>query len=185
MNPIQNIFLATFTTFALLIFTSCVSSNQHDEETGIKYTFIKDCKNKINNVNAAYSELSCPDVAGYHVEITEQEPQYFNVLLIKDGKKISSDFTSETNENPIETGKAIEWHLYDNKPKFMIFRLSWGTADNPFEMQQYLVLNLVTENEICVIDKVLVDNVKNANQAARDLISIKYKDISTCHGHNI
>lgn len=180
MKPIKCFLLCGFGVFALLISTSCVSDNQMHDEKNIKYTFLKDCKDKVNNVNAAYSELVCPDVSGYQVEVSEQDPQYFNVLLIKDGKKISSDFTTVTHESPIEPGKAIEWHLYNNKPKFMIFRLSWGTEDNPFVMQQYLLISLVTDAQICVIDKVVVDKVKNANQVARDLIATKYQDMSAC-----
>jgi hypothetical protein len=85
-----------------------------------------------------------------------------------------------TKGNPVEPGHAIEWYLYDNKPRFMIFRLSWGTEDKPFEMKQYLVINLVTENRICVIDKVAVDKVKDANEVARELIAEKYRGILTC-----
>ncbi len=53
---------------------------------------------------------------------------------------------------------AIEWHLVNNKPKYMIFRLSWGTENEPFKMRQYLVVNLMTDNDICPLATIDVKN---------------------------
>ena len=169
-----------FSALLLSLAAPCISGERTVDGADIEYTFLKECKDIVNNADAAYGEFVCGDVAGYQVKVSEQNPIYFNVLLLKDNKKISSDFAVVTNDNPVEPGHAIEWHLYDNKPKFMIFRLSWGTKDKPFEMKQYLVVNLVTENRICVIDKVVVDEVNDANEVARELIAEKYRGILAC-----
>jgi len=145
-----------------------------------QYTFLKDCKDNTNHDNAAFTELSCNPLSEYKVNITEQSPQYFNIILSKDDYKVSSDFTTVSNENPVEAGKAIEWHLVNNIPKYMIFRISWGTTEEPFNMRQYLVVNLVTDKEICALATVDVKNNKNANQKARDLIATKFKQTTSC-----
>ncbi len=180
MRSFQKAVFSGLGIMALFMSMSCHGSERDQPGAEIKFTFLKECKDKTGNADAAFSESACPDLAGYRVEISEQSPRYFNIHLIKNNKRISSDFTMVTGENPLEPGKAIEWHLYDNKPKFMVFRLSWGTEDQPFEMQARLVINLVTEDEICVIDQVEVARVKNANQVARDLISRKYKGLAGC-----
>ncbi len=62
----------------------------------------------------------------------------------------------------------------------MIFRLSWGTESEPFKMKQYLVLNLVTNKEICSLATVDVKTNKNANQKVRDLIKNKFLNTTSC-----
>lgn len=144
------------------------------------YTFIKDCKDTSNNVNAAFTELSCSQLGKYKVDISAQSPQFFNIHLTKGSEKISTDFTVVTKDNPVEAGKAIEWHLHNNEPTHMIFRLSWGTDVEPFNMRQYLVLNLVTSKDICVLATADVKNNKNANQKIRDLMLNEFSEITTC-----
>ncbi len=70
---------------------------------------------------------------------------------------------------PVEAGKAIEQYFFNNKPKYMIFRLSWSSEDAPFNMREHLVVNLITNKNICALATVDVKNNKNANQKARDL----------------
>lgn len=180
MKAIHKLLLSGLSVITIFSTASCYSNNQTVNESTIKYTMLNDCKDTVNNVNAAYVELSCPEIAGYQVKITAQDPLYFNIILSKNSKETSTDFTTVSNDNPIEPGKAIEWHLYNNEPKFMIFRLSVGTEEKPFDMHQYLLINMVTDDQICVIDKVDVESVKNANQVARDLVANKYRDLTTC-----
>lgn len=182
MNAVKKFFFYALSGSALVFVVPCHSEIQQGSDTAIKYTFIKECKEEVNNINAAYSERSCPDLAGYRVAISAQEPLYFTIRLAKNGKEVSTDFTAVTDDTPITPGNAIEWHLDNNIARFMIFRLSWGRAEAPFEMQQYLVINLITDEEICVIDKVPVARVTNANQFARALIASKYKTLTTCPG---
>jgi hypothetical protein len=42
-----------------------------------------------------------------------------------------TDFETLSDELPLEPGKTLEWHLYDGKPRFLIFRLGWGTEQEP------------------------------------------------------
>ena len=146
----------------------------------VQHTFLKDCKDKVNNENAAFSEISCPTIADDQVSVTEQSPQYFNIMLSKSGQSLTSDFTLVSKDNPIEAGKDIEWHINNNIPEFMIFRLSWGSNNEPFKMKEHLVVNLVTDKNICVIATIDVKKNKKSNQKARDLISGKFKDMGSC-----
>ena len=146
----------------------------------VEYTFLKNCKEKVKNENAAFSEMTCPSISGYKVSITSQSPQYFNIILSKSGRSLISDFTLVSNDNPIEAGKAIEWHINNNTPEFMIFRLSWGSNNAPFKMKEHLVVNLVTDKKICVLATIDVKKNKNSNQKARDLISGKFKGMKSC-----
>jgi len=177
---------ASIIVVAALSSTLCHSETPSDRTTSAKqieepqYTFIKDCKDKINNDNAAFTELSCFPLGKYKVDITAQSPQFYNIHLTKGAEKISTDFTVVTNDNPVEAGKAIEWHLHNNEPKYMIFRLSWGTDAEPFKMKQHLVLNLITSKEICSLATVDVKKNKNANQKVRELMLNKFSKITDC-----
>ncbi len=144
------------------------------------YTFIKDCKDTGAHENAAFTRLHCTSIGGYQVIITKQSPLYFNIFLIKDKIKVGTDFTIVSHERPIEVGKAIEWHFMNNKPKYMIVRLSWGPKSNPFEMRQYLIVNLISNNKICALATISVSNNKNANQKARNLIIGRFQKIVNC-----
>lgn len=146
----------------------------------IRYTFIKECNESVENDNAAYSQLDCPDLGEYKVSITRQDPQYFNIILKKGNQETSSDFTAVSNEKPIEAGKAIEWHIQNNTPTHMIFRLSWGSDEQPFKMREYLLVNLVTSTDICVLATIDIKNNRNANEKARGLILKEFKDTRTC-----
>ena len=159
-----------FMVLALISLSSCQSEQSQAQEK-IIYTYIKDCVETVENENAAFSELSCPDVGSYKLNITQQSPMYFNVVLSNQVATISTDFTSLTNESPLEPGTAIEWHLVQGEPRFMIFRLSWGSQEQPFNMQQYLTINLVESNGICSLAVVRVSKHKNANQKARDVLN--------------
>jgi len=146
----------------------------------VKYTFLKDCKDKVNNENAAFSEISCPTIAGYQVSITEQSPTFFNIILSKSGQSISSDFTIASKDNPIEAGKTIEWHINNNVLSFMIFRLSWGSNNEPFKMKEHLVVSLVTDKKICVVATIDVKKNNKSNQKARDLVAGKFSGLVSC-----
>ena len=146
----------------------------------IRYTFLKDCKETILNDNAAFSEQNCPDLAAFKVSITKQDPQFFNIILKHKTQESSSDFTVVSNKKPIKEGKAIEWHLQDNVPKYMIFRLSWGTDDQPFKMREYLVVNLVTANDICALATIDIKNNRDANEKARNLLLKEFKNTQAC-----
>ena len=146
----------------------------------IRFTFLKDCKETIMNDNAAYSEQVCPDLGNYKVSISKQDPQFFNIILKQGAQTATSDFTVVSNEKPIKEGKAIEWHLQNNTPKYMIFRLSWGTDDEPFKMREYLVVNLVTTSEICALATIDIKNNRDANEKARNLLGKEFKNTQAC-----
>lgn len=165
----------------------CYGGNAADEEHKLgqaldkpRYTFLKDCQDKASNDNAAFSEKKCPDLGEWRVDVTEQAPQYFTVHLSQGASRISSDFTSVTKGAPIEWGRALEWHFQNNKPQYLIFRLSWGTEAAPFRMREYLVLSLITDKRMCVLASVDVKNNENANQKIRDVISDKFSRIRVC-----
>ena len=74
----------------------------------------------------------------------------------------------------------IEWHLYDKVPKFMAFRLAWGSDDKPYDMGEYRVVNLVTKNSICVLATIDSKMNKNANEKAHSLILNAFKKTDRC-----
>ena len=137
--------------------------------TESQYTFLKNGKDITNHDNAAFTKLSCSSINGQQVRISEQGLQFFNIHLSKGELNINTDFTLVSKDMPVEAGKAIEQYFFNNKPKYMIFRLSWSSEDAPFNMREHLVVNLITNKNICALATVDVKNNKNANQKARDL----------------
>ena len=183
MKNINKVFISLAIVATTLMTTLCYSESGKAPSPAtpdIRYTFLKDCHETVANENAAYSILACPDLAGFKVSITKQSPQYFNILLTTNNSEISSDFTAATNENPIKEGKAIEWHIVDKVPKFMVFRLSWGSDDKPNDMSEYLLVNLVSKDSICVLAAIDTKKNKNANEKAHSLILNEFKQTDTC-----
>ncbi|MBI3561135.1 MAG: hypothetical protein HY080_05395 [Gammaproteobacteria bacterium] len=164
--------------YLLFLLVSCNSHGAVDED--IQYTHLRDCKERIENVNAAFSELVCPKIGAYDVIIKKQSPQFITIVLNADHHEIASNFVLLTNELPIEYGKTIEWHLKNKSPKYLVFRLAWGTEAKPFEMVERLVINLVSKDKICPIAMVNTKTVKNANQKIRDLLETELSTISSC-----
>lgn len=146
--------------------------------TSITYTKIESCIEQIENENAAFSELQCSNIGEYSLNITQQSPLYFNVILSHKGKTASSELDTFSYELPIEPGKAIEWHLTEGTPRFMIFRI-FVQEENQIINEQ-LTLSLVADERICPVVSVSIKNNPNANEIIRSLISAKYKDIKSC-----
>ena len=158
---------------------SCYSIGGAVDEK-IQYTYLKECKEKIENENAAFSELHCPKIGAYDVIIKKQSPQFFTIYLNMSSRSIATDFDSITNELPIEYGKAIEWHMEKKEPKYLIFRLAWGTIAEPHTMTERLIINLVSNDKICPLAVINSKTVKNANQKVRDLLSSELSKIHSC-----
>lgn len=163
----------------LLLIASCnTNGSAVDEKT--QYTHIKDCKEQIENDNAAFSELLCPKIGSYSIIIKKQSPQFITIFLKNADHTLATNFNPVTNELPIEHGKAIEWHLENREPKYMIFRLAWGTPSEPFVMTERLVINLITKDKICPLATINTKAIKNANQTARDLLGSELSKITSC-----
>lgn len=163
----------------LLLIVSCNSNGMAADEKP-QYTHLKDCKEQIENDNAAFSELLCPKIGSYSILIKLQSPQFITISLNSTSRSLATDFNPITKELPIEHGKVIEWHLENKEPKYMIFRLAWGTASEPFVMTERLVINLVTSDRICPMATINTKAVKNANQMARDLLASELSKITSC-----
>jgi hypothetical protein len=78
----------------------------------------------------------------------------------------------------MEPGKTIEWHLTDNQPKFMIFRIKAQASDGL--MKEYLSLSLVTTKRICPIASINTAKNPTANQKVRELITEKFSTLTEC-----
>jgi len=165
------------TVLLLSLLVGC-QNQAASKDTSVVYTHLKDCKEQIENDNAAFSELLCPQIGNYKVKIQQQSPQYFTVTLSNKSSSASSELETYTLEAPMEPGKAIEWHLINNKPVFMVFRVNvQSDTGNSNEM---LTLNLVTDNRICALASVATKNTPNANAKVRDLIKTKFLNITEC-----
>lgn len=164
---------------SLLLLCAC-NSGAESSAPLIVYTKIADCEETVENENAAFSVLDCGKVGVSPVTISQQSPIYFTVQLESGDKKRMTDFESLSGELPLEPGAALEWHLYDGAPRFLIFRLGWGTEQDPHAFRQRLVLNYVADDAICPVATVDVKNNPDANQKARDLLVEKYHSLKTC-----
>ena len=174
----KNISIKIFPLILLLIVSCNSNGSALDEKT--QYTHLKDCKEQIENDNAAFSELLCPKIGSYDVFIKKQSPQFITIFLNTSDRSVATNFHPVTKELPIEHGKAIEWHLENKEPKYMIFRLAWGTASEPFAMTERLVINLVGNDKICPLATINTKAFKNANQMARDLLGSELSKINSC-----
>lgn len=169
-----------FSVSILLLLISCNSNG--DIEKSIQYTHIKDCKEKTDNDNAAFSELLCRKIGSYDVAIKSVGVEFMTIILQRNGKSLATDSDDLTKDLPFTPGqmKVIEWHLENNEPKYLIFRLAWGTASEPFVMTERLVLNLVSNDRICPLATIKTRSVKNANQMARDLLASELSKVTSC-----
>lgn len=164
--------------FGLLAVSIDLNGMTFEEAT--QYTHLKNCKEQIENDNAAFSELLCPKIGSYSILIKTQSPQFITISLNNAGRSLATNFNPVTKELPIEYGKAIEWHLENKEPKYMIFRLAWGTPSEPFVMTERLVINLVSSDKICPLATINTKAVKNANQMARDLLVSELSKVTSC-----
>ena len=163
----------------LALIVSCDSTGSAPKDA-TQYTYLKDCTETVANDNAAFSELRCPKIGGYDVSVRKQSPQFITISLGSAGKSLETNFNPITRHLPIEYGGAIEWRLVNDRPKYMVFRLAWGTPDAPFVMTERLVINLVASDRICPLAVVSTKAVKNANQVARDLIGGDLARLDSC-----
>ena len=96
-----------------LLLLSLLGWQSNASPTSITYTTIGACVEQVENDNAAFSRLQCPSVAGFALNITQQSPQYFTVLLNNNGAVAASELATYSHELPMEPGQAIEWHVVD------------------------------------------------------------------------
>lgn len=169
-----------FSISILLLLVSCNSNG--GVEKSIQYTTIKDCKEKVDNDNAAFSELLCSRIGSYEVTIKSVGVEFMSIILQGNGKSLATDSDELTKDLPFTPGrmKVIEWHLENNEPKYMIFRLAWGTPSEPFVVTERLVIHLVSSDKICPLATINTKAAKNANQIARDLLASELSKITSC-----
>jgi hypothetical protein len=165
-------------SYAFLTLLVGCQNQAASQSTSIVYTQIKDCTEQIENNNAAFSELLCPSIGRTKVEIKQQSPQYFIVTLTTEDLSVSSELEAYTLEAAMEPGKAIEWHLIDSKPKFMVFRVKIQKEND--EVNEMLTLNLVTKDRICPLASVATKTTPQANEKTRDLIKTKFHEVQEC-----
>jgi hypothetical protein len=141
----------------------------------VVYTQLKSCSELEANPNAAHSELKCPAIGKYEVRVEQAGQEYFGISLIKNGKKITSDFDAFTAMRP--AGQAIEWHLQSEEPVFMVFRIR---SEEAGAEKETLTLSLVTEAGICPLASIATHKNPKANQQVRDLISGQFAQTRSC-----
>lgn len=165
---------------AIILLSMSCNSNASAVDERTQYTYLKDCKEQIANDNAAFSEVRCPKVGSYDVLIKKQSPQFVAISLFVRGRSLVTNFNPLTQELPIEHGTAIEWRLEAGEPRYMIFRLAWGTSATPFTMKERLVVGLVDKDRICPLAVIRTAAVRNANQMARDLLGGELSTVRAC-----
>ncbi|MFC6633718.1 hypothetical protein [Microbulbifer taiwanensis] len=179
----MKIILKTLLLLASFSVTACDSEASdsvpaHGLQTS--YTRIDSCRETVDNANAAFSLLDCGKVGEHQVHITVQSPTVFTVRLKDDGTEAMSEFEELSGDLPLETGPAIEWYSEGENLRFMVFRLRWGTDEAPFQMDERLVISLVSADRICPLATVGVKSNRNANEKARQLIQNQLLATSEC-----
>lgn len=172
----------------LIVVAGCTSvacnSETDDRAQGTtlqtSYTRIDSCKETVESENAAFSILDCGKVGERDLHITVQSPTVFTVRLKYDGTEAMSEFEELSGDLPLETGPTLEWYSDNSQLRFMVFRVSWGTEDEPFQMNERLVISYVAEDRICPLATVGVKSNRNANEKARELIYDKLLSTSEC-----
>lgn len=173
-NALKNIALLS----CLCLSLSCSAKDNFD--SNIHYTKLNSCKESIENENAAASLLKCDSIGGYELSITIQDPVFFTMTLSRGNKSKMTEFEELSRELPLETGRAVEWHVVNGEPQFMIFRVSWGTEEAPFDMTERLVLNYVADDRICPVATVNTKKHKNANEKIRQALAQDFMSIKVC-----
>lgn len=160
---------------ALTVLFSCQSNAVANK---IVYTTVKNCAETVANDNAAFSELDCGALGGSTLKIKQQSPQYFTLLLNTAGAIATSELETYTAEAPMEPGKVIEWHLSDNQPRFMVFRISF--QQDAGKMTQLLTLNLVAKDRICPLASIDTAKMPKANEKMHELIKTDFANAKEC-----
>jgi hypothetical protein len=165
---------------ALVALVSCADISMAGPKwVEIVYTPISQCKEQVDNPNAAFSKLACKNVGKASLSIDIQSPQFFTLNLTQQGTTIHSEWDLLTKEGPMEAGKTLEWHVEGGVPKFLIFRLSYQT-DYSAPKQEVLTVNWVSKERMCILATVNALKNPTANQQARELIEQKFKNITEC-----
>lgn len=164
---------ATYLSLGLILGTCHCQAGGNDLQ--LSYTQLKECKETVQNDNAAFSELKCKSVGKYEVRVNQAGAEYFGISLAQGAQKITSDFDGFPGMRPV--GQAIEWHSRAGEPVFMIFRISFDEAGASKEV---LTLNLVTPKSICPLASVATSKNPKANQQVRDLMTGQFAQVTTC-----
>lgn len=163
----------TYLSLGLMLGTCYCQAGGNDLQ--LSYTQLKECKETVQNDNAAFSELKCKPIGKYAVRINQAGAEYFGIALAQGGQTITSDFERFPAMRPV--GQAIEWHSRAGQPIFMVFRISFDEAG---ASQEVLTLNLVTPKSICPLASVATSKNPQANQQVRDLMTGQFAQVTTC-----
>ncbi len=165
-----------FTVSSVLALLLCATtSHAASQDLQIAYTQLKNCKETVENPNAAYSELKCAAVGPYALRVQQAGAEYFGISLEQGAKKLISNFDAFPIARP--AGQVIEWHSRAGEPVYMVLRIRYDEAGADKEV---LTLSLVTSAGICPLAAVATSKNPQANQKVRDLIDGPFAKTLSC-----
>ena len=169
--------------FILLALTFCFAETNHgkDDDTSSRYessfTSIaqKDCQTLESDNLGSIQE--CESFAGMKVTVIEGDIRQ-SITLARDDKKYELSFWNTISYGFSSLGLELEWRYLRNQfdnPLGMIVRLEVNEDDENLDnVVSYLVVSKITEQEICVVGKVIPQ--KNQEEVARRMVE-KSKDM--------
>lgn len=124
----------------------------------------------IKTTGAGDYEGRCPNMDAYYLTVLEGDLRQNVVVVAPAGTKHSLDLWDVIGGGFSHVGPRAEWRVTTENgkrvPVALIFRYHVSEdADHPDKKTSYLVVAKITDNEICVTDK--ISPSPNANEAAR------------------
>jgi len=166
--------LVTFATAAAVSFAAV----SDDAKISSIYTDLNGagCQTVESNQETDSLVLNCPGVGGYHLLVANDDSR-MSVSIVSPGNEVHElDYWNVITKAFSNLGSKAEWRLVqrDGKvvPIALIVRVNAYEQEDLEHPQKrsYLAVSKITDNEICVTDKIEPD--ANANEKARQAADI-------------
>ena len=127
----------------------------------------KQCRRiKSPNTDEDDYEIKCRGTAGYSLVVSEGDLRQSITVVTPKGVKHSLDLWDVAGGGFSHVGPRAEWRVAKQQPVALIVRYNVSEdPEHPDKKSSYLVVTKITNNEVCVTDK--ISPGANANDEAR------------------
>jgi hypothetical protein len=127
------------------------------------------CKTIETDKETGDSVQSCSGIAGFSLYVEVSDDRMSVTIVAPDGKKHPLNYWDVITQSLSALGNKAEWRVVEEKGKLipvaLIVRVNASEDAEPRKVTSYLAVAKITEQEICVTDKIKPG--KRANEEAR------------------
>jgi hypothetical protein len=137
------------------------------------------CKTIETSDEGAFSLQKCPGVAGYELLVEDADSRQSVTVVSPDGKKHPLNYWQVITTGFSSLGEKAEWRVEKKggklRPFALIVRVNANeNPEKPAQKTSYLAVTKITDEHICVTDKVQTnEEARRAADAAADKPCLK------------